>query len=81
MTAFPRLLLTAAVSIGLLFGLAACGKKGGPRPPEGEEGAYTYPQAYPAPETVVPGGSGSTGDEAEPLSIFRSDERTTTKTY
>src|SRR3546814_14334651 len=56
----PRLLLTAAVSAGLLFGLAACGKKGAPKPPAGEESQYQYPQHYPAPETVdrKSGGSG-----------------------
>jgi hypothetical protein len=40
----------------LALGLAACGKKGAPYPPEGQEEAYTYPRPYPAPETLVPGG-------------------------
>lgn len=35
-------------------GLAACGKRGSLEPPEGEEGAYTYPRFYPAPSTVLP---------------------------
>lgn len=73
----PRLLLTATLAAGLLFGLAACGKKGSPRPPEGQESEYTHPQPYPAPATVTPGGE----DDAGPLSIFRSDDRTTTTTY
>src|SRR3546814_3072695 len=34
---FPRLLLTAAVSAGLLLGVTACGKKGAPKPPQGQE--------------------------------------------
>ena len=77
---FPRLLLTAAVAAGLLFGVAACGKKGPPRPPEGEASQYRYPQFYPAPSTVVPNG-GTTGEEDTPLSIFRSDDRSKTTTY
>lgn len=76
----PRLLLTAAVSAALLAGVAACGKKGSPRAPEGQESEYTYPQDYPAPSTVVPNGA-SAEDEAGPLSIFSDDSRTTTKRY
>src|SRR3546814_13119940 len=54
---FPRLLLTAAVSAGLLLGVTACGKKGAPKPPQGQESEYSYPGAYPAPRTVVPNGT------------------------
>src|SRR3546814_18772633 len=75
----PRLLLTAAVSAGLLFGLAACGKKGAPKPPAGEESQYQYPHHYPAPETVVHHGSAPSEDAADPLSIFdRAKRRRTT---
>jgi hypothetical protein len=74
---FPRLLLSAIVSAALLCGVAACGKKGSPKPPEGQESEYTYPQAYPAPSTVVPQPDAESG----PLSIFRSDKRSQTKTY
>ena len=77
---FPRLLLTAAVATGLLLGTAACGKKGSPRPAEGEESQYRYPQPYPAPATVVPNG-GTAGTNEHPLSIFRSDDRRKTTTY
>lgn len=77
---FPRLLLTAAVSASLLLGVAACGKKGSPRAPEGEASQYGYPHAYPAPSTVVPNG-GTTGSESGPTSIFRNDNRSTTTTY
>src|SRR3546814_12583859 len=77
----PRLLLTAAVSAGLLFGLAACGKKGAPKPPAGEESQYQYPHHYPAPETVVPNGSAPSADAADPLSIFDSEKRSRTTTY
>src|SRR3546814_2422251 len=77
----PRLLLTAAVSAGLLFGLAACGKKGAPKPPAGEESQYQYPHHYPAPETVVPNGSAPSEDAADPLSIFDSEKRSRTTTY
>lgn len=78
---FPRLLLTAAVSAALLVGVAACGKKGPPKPPEGQESEYGYPQAYPAPSTVVPNGSSTPGSGAGPLSIFRSEKRSTVKSY
>jgi len=78
---FPRLLLTAAIATGLLAGAAACGKKGSPRPPQGEESRYTYPQQYPAPGTVVPNGSKTSEDEASPLSIFRTDNRSKTTAY
>lgn len=77
---FPRLLLTAVVSAALLMGVAACGKKGSPRAPEGQESEYTYPQSYPEPSTVVPNGT-SAEEEAGPLSIFSGDKRTTTKRY
>jgi len=77
----PRLLLTAAVSAALLAGAAACGKKGPPKAPEGQESEYTYPHPYPAPDTVVPGGSNAAPADAGPLSIFRDDKRSRTKTY
>ncbi|WP_340115906.1 hypothetical protein [Pelagibius sp. 7325] len=77
----PRLLLTAVLAGGLLFGLAACGKKGSPKPPEDQEDQYTYPQDYPAPSTVVPNGQAQPEENAGPLSIFNDDNRTKTKTY
>lgn len=46
-----RLAVIASLSA---LALAACGVEGNPRPPEGEEAQYTYPQAYPAPQSVVP---------------------------
>ena len=76
-----RLLLTAVLAGGLAFGLAACGKKGSPRPPEGQEADYTYPQPYPAPATVVPKGKAQPEENAGPLSIFNNDTRTKTTTY
>src|SRR3546814_15683855 len=39
------LLLTAAVSAGLLLGATACGKRGAPKPPQGQESEYVYPGA------------------------------------
>ena len=45
------LLLAAALIAG---GLAACGKKNAPSPPEGMESQYTYPQTYPNPGAVLP---------------------------
>jgi len=84
MTARPtRLLLTAALAAGLAFGLAACGKKGHTKPPEGEESEYAYPHAYPAPATVVPNAkddSGTSGSD-DPFWLFNGENRTKTKTY
>ena len=77
----PRALLTAALAAGLVFGLAACGKKGSPKPPAGEESLYTYPNAYPAPGTVVPSAKKPAEEDAGPLSIFNDDSRTKTTTY
>lgn len=55
------LLLTALLAAG------ACGRKGPPVPPEGEEANYTFPQAYPAPEDTlgIRTEEGRTEDEAE----------------
>ena len=78
---FPRKLLTATLAAGLIFGLAACGKKGRPRPPAGEESEYTYPQPYPAPSTVLPGSKTGGEEDAGPLSIFSNGDRSKTKTY
>lgn len=47
------LLLCTAALLGLVL-LAGCGKKGDLRPPPGEGEAFTWPQQYPAPSTVVP---------------------------
>ena len=51
-----RPLRTAALLLLAALALAACGKKADLRPPDGEEAAYTYPQPYPNPRGVVPGG-------------------------
>jgi len=75
------LLLAAALMVPLALGLAACGKKGSPKPPEGQEADYTYPQPYPAPATVVPNGKAQPEENAGPLSIFNDDKRTKTTTY
>ena len=46
------------VACGLLLAavatLGACGKKGKPTPPEGQESEYTYPRFYPAPLPRAP---------------------------
>lgn len=81
-TSLPRVLLTAALTAALAFGLAACGKKGSPKPVAGEESAYTYPHTYPAPRTVTPDAGGAPEDSDDPFWIFTGDdERTTTTTY
>lgn len=79
----PRVLLTAALAAGLALGLAACGKKGAPKPPAGEESAYTYSNDYPAPSTVTPDGGADSGERSDPFWIFTpgTDRRTKTKTY
>jgi hypothetical protein len=79
----PRALVTAALAAGLVFGLSACGKKGGPRPPAGEEEQYTYPNAYPAPNTVTPGGGGAAAQGDDPFWLFSpgDEKRTKTKSY
>lgn len=76
-----RVLVLAAAGLLLAGGLAACGKKGSPKPPAGEEAAYTYPQAYPEPRTVAPPPEGEDPQENRgPFSIFE-DSRTKTTTY
>ncbi|MEX1306381.1 MAG: hypothetical protein WEA84_14600 [Rhodovibrionaceae bacterium] len=52
-----RMAGTAVVLLLAALALAACGKKADIRPPDGEEAAYSYPQPYPAPRSVVPGGT------------------------
>ena len=47
-----RRLLAGLPAICALGALAACGKKGRPRPPEGEEASYTYPRFYPNKKSV-----------------------------
>ena len=45
-------------------GLAACGKRSPLKPPAGQESEYSYPRAYPAPKSVLPGGA-SAAEERE----------------
>ena len=61
-----RLLLRALLGAPLVLGLAACGRKGNLRPPEGREGEYTFPHRYPAYKTVLPniGEEPESGEEA-----------------
>ena len=50
-----RSLWCAALAVVLIAGgTAACGKRGGLKAPEGEEGRYTYPSNYPDPASVLP---------------------------
>ncbi len=58
--------------------LAACGKKAEVRPPDGEEAAYSYPQPYPAPRSVVPGGT-SAGELPPVFGDDRSADESRTK--
>ena len=46
------LLLLCVMTLAVV--VAGCGKTSSPRPPEGEESAYTYPRVYPDPAGVLP---------------------------
>ena len=81
--------LCIALSIalcGLLLAgaLSGCGKKGPPRPPEGEESSYTFPQTYPDPASVLPGAEAEEETDrrvpvhAGGITIFPTDSRTET---
>lgn len=70
-----------SLAVILAFGLAACGKRGAPIPPEGT----TYPRQYPAPRYVLPDGAeapeaGTSKANDKSPTIFPYD-RKTTKTY
>ena len=75
----------------LVLAPAACGKQGNLVAPEGEEDAYTYPQSYPNPATVVPQAGTAQEPEARPRARDALDgagditvlpgSRRTTKTY
>lgn len=55
MTAAPVMAArTLLIVLLAAVGLGACGKKGDVRAPDGEKNAYIYPQAYPAPSSVIP---------------------------
>lgn len=54
---------TAVLLLLAALALSACGKKAELRPPDGEGAAYTHPEPYPAPRSVVPGGE-TAGDFA-----------------
>lgn len=70
-------LWAAAIGLLLVGVLAGCGKKSDVAPPEGEASSYTYPRAYPAPDTVRPA-----TDDADPgrnfLSPFGKPRETST---
>ena len=73
-----RLLVLAVVMTALLVALSACGRKGAPKPPEGTESAYTYPQAYPEPATAGPVPQGEDPQKGRGLlSIFEGAEKET----
>lgn len=61
-----RSLALCGVFLGLAL-LTGCGKKGDLSPLPGEYEAFTWPQQYPAPSTVVPG---LTEEEEEGLERF-----------
>lgn len=55
----------ATLLIALSLALSGCGRKGALRPPDDEKSAYTYPQAYPEPESVLPVIPGPAGEPRE----------------
>ena len=58
--------VTALLLVPLLaLALSGCGKKGDPYAPEGQEEAYTYPNPYPKPGTLVPGGGVAEPEDEE----------------
>jgi predicted small lipoprotein YifL len=76
--------LGIALALVLAGGLAGCGKKGPPGPPEGEEASYNYPKTYPNPATVVPEQpeelrkSREAPAHAGGITVFPTDSRTKT---
>ena len=55
MTRYLRQAASAAVIILLIGSLEACGRRGDPHPPEGEEANYNFPGFYPSWEgTLAP---------------------------
>lgn len=89
-----RRILGALLVLAVLApGLVACGKRSPLKPPVGQESEYSYPRAYPAPESVLPRGAGAVeqdvkketeekaGDERKLSPIPPSSSRTKTTTY
>lgn len=50
MMSFAKKLVLAGLALVMVTGLAACGKKGNPVPPDGS----TFPRQYPKPEPSKP---------------------------
>jgi predicted small lipoprotein YifL len=81
-------LALAAVAVGL----AACGRRNPPKPPNDRKAEYTYPRFYPAPATVLPDGADTTvrpveeepTQETQPRKLSpvpSPDSRTRTRTF
>ena len=76
--------LGLALALALAGGLGACGKKGAPRPPEGEAANYTFPKTYPNPATVGPDQSEEVRKSREApahaggITVFPTDSRSKT---
>lgn len=80
-----RLVWRLLAAVVMVAAVAACGKKAGLEPPEGQEGSYTYPRVYPNPGSVLPSEDkkSETPSYQEPpfaggLSPFPQDRTTTT---
>ncbi|MEM7169865.1 MAG: hypothetical protein AAF530_06820 [Pseudomonadota bacterium] len=77
--------LAVLMVCGLAGLLIACGKASAPFPPEDQAGAYTYPNAYPPPDSVVPNFRApkfeEPEEEDEPQLSPSPYDRTTTKVF
>ena len=54
MTGLSRYASFALIGLLLIAGPIACGKRGSLEVPENRRSEFTYPKAYPAPQSVVP---------------------------
>ncbi len=78
MTAAPAragLRLGCALLMAAAIALGACGKRGSPRPPEGQESEYTFPRFYPAPLPSEKRAVARTEEEEAPAAVAPPPER------
>lgn len=62
-----RAAIAGLLALGLILGLAACGKRADVRAPEEEAAAFTWPETYPKPETVLPAERSDVGYDSRAL--------------
>jgi len=49
----PLALVLAIAMLAIALALSACGRRGDPHPPPGEESKYSYPKFYPNPDETL----------------------------